>query len=313
MNKKIECEIVKDLASVYNQKIISEKSKEIVEEHIQECDECKKYYNQINEKCMNENKKDRIELDFLKKIRRKINLLKVILITILILIIISGSVGIIRYRENEKIINMSYERINILKKLNNYQLIQKTVYIDYEKNSSKEVITNYYYKDGKYKVNYGNTTSYFQDDSMNIVYIYDDLKQIDFCKQNMIIQKKGETFNIFSEIISYKNELRGLYKLVLSKRNERFNGIDCYVIRMGNEKSYRDVWIDRDNYNVLKVVDEDYSKYYRETTYTLMENNVEDEDVDSSVIETEKYKEYDKKDVTQIVTDEFRNINEVLN
>ena len=49
MNKKIECEIVKDLASAYNQKIISEKSKKIVEDHIQECDECKKYYNQINE------------------------------------------------------------------------------------------------------------------------------------------------------------------------------------------------------------------------------------------------------------------------
>lgn len=313
MEKKNECDIVRDLVKSYNNKIIAESSKKIVDAHIKDCNNCKKYYNLINERFSNESKKDKIEIDFLKKIRKKFNILKLILIIICIVIISVVVCGIVRYQKNEKIIDKSYERIETIKKLENYQLIQKTIYIDYEQNNSKEIITNYYYKNGKYKINCANITSYFEDDSANVIYIYDDLKQIDFCKQNMIVQEKGKIFDIFSEIISYKRELRGLYKLIPIIRKERFNGIDCYVIRNGNDNSYRDVWIDRDNYNVLRVVNEEYTKYYNETLYTLIENNVTEEDVNSSIIESEKYKEYDKKDVVQIPNEEFKKSYEALN
>ena len=82
---------------------------------------------------------------------------------------------------------------------------------------------------------------------------------------------------------------------------------------MGNKDSYKDVWIDKNTYNVLKVVDATYSKYYRETIYTLIENNVIDEDVDSSILNESKYNGYTRKDVTYNATEEIKNIYEMSN
>lgn len=317
MNKNDECEIVKDLAIQYEENIINDKSKMFIEQHLSNCDSCKKYYSDIslniqNEK-KNERKNDKFELDFLKKFRRNMNILKITLISILLIISVIAFGIFVKYQNITQLIGSSYERIENIKTLDNYELIQKTIYIDYENDVSNEITTNYYYKDGKYKINYGNTTVYSEDNSNDLIYVYDDLKQIEYYKQNFVAQRKGDIFDIFSEIKSYKNELSGLYKLILSKYVNRFNGIDCYVIRMGNDDSYRDVWIDKNTYNVLRVVDATYSKYYRETIYTLVENKVIDQDVDSSILKESKYNEYTRKDVTYNATEEIKNIYEMSN
>ena len=230
MNKNDECEIVKDLAVQYVENLISDKSKIFIEKHLSNCDSCKKYYSAINSNVLNEKqnerKNDKFELDFLKKIRRHMNILKLVLIIVLVSIILIVCGAFLRYQNITQIVSKSYERIENIKTLNNYKLVQKEIYIDYERDISNEIITNYYYKDGKYKINYGNTTYYYEDNSNNIIYVYDDLKQIDYYKQDFVTQRKGDTFDIFSEIISYKNELSGLYKLILSIYTDRFNGID---------------------------------------------------------------------------------------
>lgn len=317
MNKNDECEIVKDLAIPYAENLINNKSKIFVEKHLDNCDSCKKYYSEINLNIQNEEKNERknekFELDFLKKIRRNMNILKITLISILLVIIFIICGMFIKYQNITQLISKSYERIETIKTLDNYKLIQKTIYRDYENDVSNETTTNYYYKDGKCKINYDNTTVYSEDASNSLIYVYDDLKQIDYCKQNFAAQRKGDIFDVFSEIKSYKNELSGLYKLILSNYTDSFNGIDCYVIRMGNDDSYRDVWIDKNTYNVLRVVDATYSEYYRETIYTLIENKVVDEDVDSSILDDAKYNEYTRNDVTYNATEEIKNIYEMSN
>lgn len=67
---KNECDIVKDLLFSYNDNILSNTSKEFVENHLKECDECKKALKQIQEDSDEKNPKK--ELDFLRKIRHKI-------------------------------------------------------------------------------------------------------------------------------------------------------------------------------------------------------------------------------------------------
>lgn len=67
---KNECDIVKDLLFSYNDNILSNTSKEFVENHLKECDECKKALEQIQEDSDEKNSKK--ELDFLRKIRHKI-------------------------------------------------------------------------------------------------------------------------------------------------------------------------------------------------------------------------------------------------
>ena len=67
---KNECDIVKDLLFSYNDNILSNTSKEFVENHLKGCDECKKTLEQIQEDSDKKNPKK--ELDFLRKIRHKI-------------------------------------------------------------------------------------------------------------------------------------------------------------------------------------------------------------------------------------------------
>lgn len=319
MNKEDECEIVKDLAVPYVEDLINSKSKTFVENHIEKCESCKKYYANMNLHRLNEiedeKKKEEYEIDFLKKIRKKVNFLKITITIIVIIIISIISVLFIKYQNTNKIINKAYDKIQNLKNLDNYILIKQTTDISYERNTKLEAVEKCYYKDGKYKIDRDNYIDYYEDDSYSKINVYKDLKQIDYCTQNYIEMKRGKTFYI-SEIMGYKNDfpgIAGLYRLTLSIRKDRFNGVECYVIRAGNDKSYNDVWIDKNNYTVLKVVNEDYLKFYRETIYTLIENEVTDSDVDSSILETSEYSDYKKNSVTNKATEEIKNSYTMVN
>ena len=82
---KNECDIVKDLLFSYNDNILSNTSKEFVENHLKECDECKKALEQIQEDSDEKNTKK--ELDFLRKIRHKICRKNTIIAVVLVCLI----------------------------------------------------------------------------------------------------------------------------------------------------------------------------------------------------------------------------------
>lgn len=312
MNKSDECDIAKDLAVPYIENLINTKSKAFVEEHLRNCSQCQKYYNDMNSDILNETqnerRKDNFELDFLKKVRKNMSVLKIILIIIIIIISVIILSMIIKYKKVTKIVDSSYNSVESLKMLNNYRLTRKIVEVNYEKNTSFENISSYYYKDGKYKIDNGSSICYCESDSYNGIWVYNDLKQIDYYTQNFVRYKKGEDFGMFSEIISYKRDLIGLYKLILSIRTDIFNGIDCYVIRVGNNNSYKEVWVNKDSYVVLRAIELECSKYYREEIYTLDKNVVTNEDVDSSILETKSYSDYTKNYVKYSAPKEIRNI-----
>ncbi len=68
---KNECDLVKDLLFSYNDNILSNTSKELVEEHLKKCDECKKILEEIKQD--SNDKKQIKEIDFLKSIKKNIN------------------------------------------------------------------------------------------------------------------------------------------------------------------------------------------------------------------------------------------------
>ena len=71
MKNEINCEIIKDLLPLYVDKLVSEETKNIVEEHIEECDNCKSTLEDMNpvEKI---NPEDNIkQVDCFKKIKKK--------------------------------------------------------------------------------------------------------------------------------------------------------------------------------------------------------------------------------------------------
>ncbi len=76
---KKECEIVQDLTFGYCDGTLNPASKELVEKHLVKCEECKKVYEEIKkDKKMDDD--DKIEIDYLKRINKKLKRKKIMIV-----------------------------------------------------------------------------------------------------------------------------------------------------------------------------------------------------------------------------------------
>mgnify|MGYP003371343425 FL=1 len=92
---KNKCDIVQDLLFGYKDNTLKQGSKELVEEHLKTCRNCKNVWEQLHkEENAEDNKK--IEIDYLKNVKKKINKKNKIIIisSILLLLIIGLNIGI---------------------------------------------------------------------------------------------------------------------------------------------------------------------------------------------------------------------------
>lgn len=74
---KYACNLIKDLLPLYHDEVCSEESKQAVEEHFEECQECQEYYKKLNESDIVElasfdEKMEEKKVESLKKVRRKL-------------------------------------------------------------------------------------------------------------------------------------------------------------------------------------------------------------------------------------------------
>ena len=317
MNRTDECEIVRDLAIPFREDLINEGSKKFVENHLRTCNDCKEYYKDMESKIYNENMEekdtDNLVLNQFKKIHRHINILKISLIVILISIMVTFSTLFIKYQRVEHIIDKAYSKIEYMKNLDNYKLTVKTIQKNFKTDDYMEHEQNYFYKDGKYKIEDADSIKFYEDNSYEKICVYHNLKTIEYYKQDFIEETKGRIIGLFSEIINYKKLSSTIYNLSLSVREERYNGMDCYVIRFGNNNSYRDTWINKSTFITVRVVNEDYGNFYREEIYTFYENVVNIEDVDTKILNSEKYQNYIKKDIIDDATEETKLYYDILN
>lgn len=317
MNKINNCDILKDLAISYKENLLSTGSKEFIEQHLSECNNCQKYYKNINSEILenNTNKeyKDTIMANGLKKVSRRISILKLGLSAILISILIISSIFFFRFKKTNELINASYNQIQYMKNLDNYKLTVKTIQKNLMNGDIREYEKNYYYKNGKYKIEDNDSIKFYADDSYEKICAYPSLKSIQYYKQNFIEVKKGTMIDIFPDVITLKNSNSIFYDLSLSIREERYNGVDCFIIRFGNKNSYRDIWINKANHMVIRIINEDYMNFYNEEIYTLYENVVNDNDIDTSILNSDEYINYDKKYITNNATEEMELYYELYN
>lgn len=97
---KNECDIVKDLIFSYNDGILSETSKKLVEKHLKSCENCNNVLKDIQQE--SHNKSEEKEIDAFKGIRKKItkkNIVISISLIFLILIIIFNILVFTNYNE----------------------------------------------------------------------------------------------------------------------------------------------------------------------------------------------------------------------
>ena len=93
---KKECEIVQDLIFGYCDGTLNPDSKELVEKHLIRCEECKKVYEEIKKDKQIEDD-DKIEIDYLKRVNKKLKRKKIIIIISSILIILLVILHIIAF------------------------------------------------------------------------------------------------------------------------------------------------------------------------------------------------------------------------
>lgn len=84
---RISCNVTKDLLASYLDKICSEESRELVEEHLQECPSCREFLNQLHEQDLG---KSAPKLDYLKKVHYYMNARSLLGIVILLVVISIG-------------------------------------------------------------------------------------------------------------------------------------------------------------------------------------------------------------------------------
>lgn len=311
MNKEDKCEIAKDLAIQYIEKSLSKRSEDFVKEHLSECNDCREYYKLLENKIYNGNEQDKIIKKQFKKIHRKISILKIILIVILVIILVF-SIGLwVKQEKFSNLVNQVSEKVEYMENLDNYKITSKTIQRDFNTNDYWEYEETYYYKDGKLKNESDNHISFKKDDSLDSIDVYHDLRQIEYIHHDNYIElKKGDPIGILSYVKdNYEYYTSSIYSLMFSIREDRFNGIECYVIRAGDKDSYRDVWIDKSTLITIREVNESYSNFYREQIYTFEENVVTEDDVSTDILNKEKYNDYNRINLeyekTRIDVNEF--------
>ncbi|SHK35286.1 Putative zinc-finger [Hathewaya proteolytica DSM 3090] len=87
---KYDCDVIKDLEVLYHEDAISEKSKEVIEEHLKECEQCRRIY-EMNSTAYEHNKIQEEEIAHSKEIKKyagKIKKRRIIITAIVVFIML---------------------------------------------------------------------------------------------------------------------------------------------------------------------------------------------------------------------------------
>ena len=159
---KYKCNIVKDLLPLYVEDVTSQDSNKIIEEHLKECEECKKHYEELKDgSFIEELKEEQVNEENPKKtmktIKKKIILGKLFFALISAIVVIITLFSTYSYMNN-KIVPIQYDNnISVIERNGNiYAVLKNNTYIN-AKSKSVE-ITNEEGKTEKFLYFYFSTT-----------------------------------------------------------------------------------------------------------------------------------------------------------
>lgn len=324
MSKK-ECMIIRDLFPNYVEELISVETNEFIQDHINNCSECreilKSIQNERNEKNYLRKNNEKIEYNHLKKYNKKMLILKsIILIIIWICLILTGNFLLKIYRINN-VIQTSNNSVQELKKLDNYKLEVQYHKIDYSDKTESNINDLYYLYNNKYKevtcnnLLENNTQSYYGEINSNKrIEIYDADKKIIHSTVNYNYAPEGNFIKIEYNDISSSARLRGVWSIwrnaKVKIRNDRFNGKSCYVLRYQDIKDeYKEIWIEKNTMLPIRIVQDVFDHYYDEKIINLNIDVVTNSDVEVPVKEGYSIEE----SITELSDENLKIMEEVLN
>lgn len=294
MEEKIACKIVQDLLPNYTENLLNDETKKYVENHLEKCHECQNALKIMNEN-IDENAEHIVqeEINYMKKFKNKMNMLKGLLFIILII------VTVILGRRIIIIVNLANKAKNI--KANNYYVKAEGTFVGEYK------INECYYMDGKYVTKI--TTYNNENGIVKTTFFENGTEHI------MIIENNNEkTINqdaVLSEIalLPRYNE-NGIIFMALAYGVEttKLGDVECYVLKDKNVEQYINKntgllvkQIDRKNNSVTDYQYE-FGKVSENDFQTIEENtkNQESEKSSTSVNNVSYSKEYKESDYKEL-------------
>lgn len=283
---KNECEIVKDLLPNYIENQMSDVTREFIDEHNKNCENCSKIFYSFadsNEKNIDEEKKDKFEIDFLKKYNRKITIFKVIALFLSVLILFTWGLTLaclikIRLDYDEakyiyEIINAAYNKNQDIIYSKNYSLTETHISKKY---GYINTLTRYY--KGKYCKEESN---YSDSDTSSYSEIYGALFNFENVEFQLIETDPnydestvtGYSYSSISQnLLIYENEKLITHYLTYDIETKEYDGVEYYVIT--DTKTNYVTMINKDTMLLYKRFSPDF-----EITYEWSIGTVTDEDL----------------------------------
>ena len=296
---KKECSLVQNLLNDYINGCVSDDAEAVIKEHLEKCKDCKSLYIQM--KSDNSQSKEQEVIShkkYLKKFNKKLSLLKKIIIVLLIILLIISVPFVSRLIHNNYILDSAYNKLQSMQNMNEYYAKREEILLyNYASDFSSSCnITEYYYKDGKYKKvhyvkdDYENRYEvYGREGSNEEIYVYYDSKKISYIENyDLLVYQKGQVLeSIYYNISQWGITQYKLLSIFGTYETKIYNGKECYVIRKNSTDSkslnYNECWIDKETMmnvrNVMNTQNEDTQQYRDEKIY-IDEKEILDEDVE---------------------------------
>ena len=274
MKKETECELIQDLLLGYVDGTLNEKSKEIVERHLTECEKCTQELEVIQKDIQEHANNQKKEIDFLKKIKRK-SKIKSILMAIIIILLLGLLIYIYKFIQINNIANKSNE---LLQENNLYKETIQTSLRD------QVAVTKEYYKDGKYKAIYQTYSNDGIDTCFTIYATVNEDKRILLIENNKVLIEKGENTKLKNKEENLKHIplIMQMNESIFTKIETAFMmsmdidtygvGKKYYILRdlFSNSKNW-EIWIDKETGLPIKEIYKDNAKSFFENTDITME------------------------------------------
>lgn len=312
---KKECEIVQDLLVNYSDNILNKSSNELVEKHLSECEDCKKMLEDIVAEENKDKKREKSQIDYLKKYRRKMRI-KSILVALLIIFAIFLSVYICKLSIILKIRN---QNAKMLENENNVYVEQ--VATDGENGYAiyKRWIKNEKYKE---EVTFYNAQSEVQNQRVTYGNIGEkenttisEEHKVATVVKDFIAKQKKSLYPIPNQInyLGSENELIPLlgapFYVEISKDTE-YIGSEYWIFK----NDHTEEWVDVETGKVLRRIGYTSSSRYYENSTIIKEwttgvvsfkyefGNVKDEDVAIPNLDDYQVEYYDyEKEIQEMV------------
>ena len=260
MKEKKDCKIVQDLLPNYIERLTNNDTNKYIEEHLNECEECKKIFENMEKDLkLNNVKRDEREVKYIKKYNNKLKFLRNVLLIILVLFII------IIGRKFFILTNLSNKANNMIT-LNNFYTKTETY------SNGQMSILESYNKDG---ITLGNMSIFSENKNPIKMILYKSKTEI----IALIDNGETKTLNTFGDIIinpiyfTGENIIENIWIALTTRVDKvKLNHKECYLIRDGNTEKFIDV----DTGLAIKMID---NQNNRTTDYKYEFGVVKDSDV----------------------------------